>query len=346
MKNLNYEWRKKTDYPPPFKGKVFGTYVCGGGSTMGYKLAGFEHIGGVEIDSKMAKVYTTNHTPRYFFHEDIRRFNERTDLPIELYDLDILDGSPPCSTFSMSGKREKGWGVEKKFKEGQQLQTLDDLVYVYCDTIAKLKPKVAILENVTGIVAGRAKKYTIGVCERLESLGYDVQIFQLNSATMGVPQSRERIFFIARRKDLGLKPLSLMFNEQPIPFGCIVDKGSNTHKPLWPSIEVRWQYIEKGDQNLKFADARYRQLTTYNAFFSTSLLYDDSVPGTLTSNGTTLYYDEKRNLNDLEYRRMSSFPIDFDFCGQDVRYVCGMSVPPLMTARIANAIWEQWFKAN
>lgn len=74
---------------------------------MGYQLAGFRHLGGVEIDSKMASVYQKNHTPKYFYNEDIRDFNLRNDLPDELYDLDILDGSPPCSTFSMAGHREE-----------------------------------------------------------------------------------------------------------------------------------------------------------------------------------------------------------------------------------------------
>jgi DNA (cytosine-5)-methyltransferase 1 len=342
MQNLNYDWQKQNNYPQTNGLKVFGTFVCGGGSTMGYKLAGFEHIGGVEIDKRMGTIYQTNHNPKHFYLEDIRDFNKREDLPSELYNLDILDGSPPCSTFSMSGKREAGWGVEKRFNEGQKLQTLDDLVFVYCDTISKLRPKVAILENVCGIVAGRAKAYTIEIVERLNTIGYDVQIFQLNSATMGVPQARERVFFIARRKDLYLPKLTLEFNEKPIYFKDIVDKGSTTHKPLWPSIVKRWRFIEKGDQSLKFADAKYRNKDTYNAFFSTSVLYDDVVAPTLTSSGTAVYYNEVRNLNATEYIRMSSFPSDFDFCGVDVRYVCGMSVPPLMTARIANAIREQW----
>lgn len=176
-----------------------------------------------------------------------------------------------------------------------------------------------------------------------DAIGYEVQIFQLNSATMGVPQARERIFFVARRKDLSFSNLTLNFNEKPIYFGQVADKGSTTHKALWDSIEKRWQYITDGDQNLKFADAKYRNLSTYNAFFSTALLYDDVVMPTLTSNGTSVYYNEKRNLNDKEYVRVSSFPSDFDFCGIDVRYVCGMSVPPLMTARIALEIKKQWF---
>ncbi|MET3536761.1 DNA (cytosine-5)-methyltransferase 1 [Chryseobacterium limigenitum] len=160
---------------------------------------------------------------------------------------------------------------------------------------------------------------------------------------MGVPQARERIFFIARRKSLELPDLVLNFNEPSVYFGEIVDKNSTTHKRLWKSIQLRRPYIEKGDQNLKFADAKYRNLNTYNAFFSTYILYDDVVAPTLTSGGTTLYYDEIRNLNDTEYIRMSSFPTDYDFHGVDVRYVCGMSVPPLMTARIALEIRKQWF---
>lgn len=91
---------------------------------MGYKLAGFEHLGGVEIDPRMAEIYIKNHNPKHFYLEDIRDFNQREDLPKELYELDILDGSPPCTTFSMCGKREQGWGKEKYFKEGQKKQTL------------------------------------------------------------------------------------------------------------------------------------------------------------------------------------------------------------------------------
>ena len=341
-KNLKYN-RKLQDYPPPHNLKVFWTFVGGGGSTMGYKLAGFQHLWGVEIDSKMAKIYQANHTPEYFYLEDIRDFNLRADLPEELYHLDILDGSPPCSAFSMAWHREETWGKQKMFKEGQKKQVLDELVLVFCDTVEKLKPKVVIMENVPWLIAGRAKKYAIEVFDRLENIGYQVQIFRLNSATMGVPQARERIFFIARRRNLELPQLVLDFSEPPVYFGEIVDKGSTSHKPLWQSIIKRRPYVEYGDQNIKFADSKYRKLDTFNAFFSTYILYDNIVAPTLTSSGANVYYNEVRNLNDTEYIRISSFPTDFDFCNTSVRYVCGMSVPPLMTARIAEEIKRQWF---
>lgn len=310
---------------------------------MGYKLAGFNHLWWVEIDKKMADLYIRNHQPKYFYHQDIREFNHRSDLPDELYALDILDGSPPCSTFSMSWNREADWGKEKVFKEWQKKQVLDELVFKYCDSVAKLQPKTTIMENVTGLLAWWAKQYAIDVYQRLNKIGYQVQIFRLNAATMGVPQARERIFFISRRKDLNLPKLVLDFNEPPIYFGEIVYKNNTSHKPLWKSIELRRPYVNYGDQSLKFADAKYRNLKTYNAFFSTYIIYNNIVAPTLTSGGTCIYYDEVRNLNDTEYIRMSSFPADFDFCTASVRYVCGMSVPPLMTARIAIEISKQRF---
>lgn len=161
---------------------------------------------------------------------------------------------------------------------------------------------------------------------------------------MGVPQARERIFFIARKRSLELPQLILDFADSPVYFGDIADKGSTSHPPLWPSIAKRWPLVEYGDQCLKFADAKYRNLDTLNAFFSTAILYDHVVAPTLTSSGATLYYEEARNLNDTEYIRMSSFPSDFDFCGISARYICGMSVPPLMIAKIAHEINQQWFQ--
>ena len=119
---LHYNWSLKDAVFTKDKVKVFSCFACGGGSTMGYKLAGFDVIGCNEIDKKMMQVYVANHAPKYAFLQSITDFKMRDDLPSELYELDILDGSPPCSSFSMSGIREKGWGKEKKFREGQAVQ--------------------------------------------------------------------------------------------------------------------------------------------------------------------------------------------------------------------------------
>ena len=215
---LSYRWALSEAIFTKNKGKVFSCFACGGGSTMGYKLAGFDVVGFNEIDQRMADIYIKNHSPKYAFIEGIQSFKNRNDLPKELYDLDILDGSPPCSSFSMSGNREKDWGKEKKFKEGQSDQVLDTLFYDFIDLAEKLQPKIVVAENVTGILKGNARDYVRRIMAAFGKAGYLMQEFELDSSQMGVPQKRERVFFIAVRKDLAEllpKPQGLLFCEFP-----------------------------------------------------------------------------------------------------------------------------------
>lgn len=335
-----YKWNLADGYPAkgidPNGCKVFGTFICGGGSTMGYKLAGFEHIGGVEIDPKVADVYKANHKPKHLFVEDIRVFNERTDLPAELYSLDILDGSPPCSTFSMAGSREKAWGKEKQFREGQSLQTLDDLVFVYCDTIAKLKPKVFLLENVKGIIQGNAKWYSKQIVTRMEAHGYKVQVFCLNAASMGVPQKRERVFFIGHKKEFDFHGLVLRFQEKAIVFGD-VDEGKVARKPIRDGIEPYYKQTKMGKC--------VSSVHPTGMYFGTYKQHPEMVSNTLIADnggGIMLHSTEPGYLTDGEYCKIGSYPLDYNFKGIEPKYLIGMSVPPVMTAQIAHQIWLQW----
>jgi DNA (cytosine-5)-methyltransferase 1 len=326
-----YKWNIVDGYPAkgiePNGCKVFGTFICGGGSTMGYKLAGFEHIGGVEIDPKVADVYNTNHKPKHLFVEDIRVFNERTDLPAELYSLDILDGSPPCSTFSMAGSREKAWGKEKQFREGQALQTLDDLVFVYCDTIAKLKPKVFLLENVKGIIQGNAKWYSKQIVSRMEAHGYKVQAFCLNAASMGVPQKRERVFFIGHKNEFDLPRLVLRFDEKAVTFGEI-DEGEIKAKALSDGFLKDWNKAKAGE--------------SVGKFFSNQKVDPKEVLNTIASGTYKFHWKQPREISDNEFCQCGTYPLDYNFKTIEPKYLIGMSVPPVMTAQIAHQIWLQW----
>lgn len=339
-----YKWYLKDGYPSKGIAKnnlnVFGTFICGGGSTMGYKLAGFNHLGGVEIDKEVAKVYKLNHNPKYLFNEDIREFNKRTDLPEELFNLDLLDGSPPCSTFSMAGSREKAWGKEKQFREGQAKQTLDDLVFVYCDTILKLKPKVAILENVKGIIQGNAKLYCKKIIQKLDAGGYNVQLFLLNAASMGVPQKRERVFFIASKKELNYPKLKLEFNEKPITFGEFRDT-QDIDRNITDTIFNVWDKRIASDRHLGQTNKR---VNNSDNFFTLHYQCNDEVCKTINSTQCNILYDHPRILTDNELIQAGTYPSDYDF--QDIKpmYLIGMSVPPVMTAQIANQIYLQWFK--
>ena len=338
-----YRWNLADGYPAAgiekHGCKVFGTFVCGGGSTMGYKLAGYEHLGGVEIDPKVAAIYKANHNPKHLFIEDIRAFNKRNDLPEELYNLDLLDGSPPCSSFSMAGNREKDWGKKKQFREGQEYQRLVDLVFEYVRTIEKLQPKVALLENVKGLIIGNAKAYARNLKLAFEAAGYRVQVFLLNAASMGVPQKRERVFFIGLRKDINLPELVLQFNEKPILFGEIAYKTKNeTHKKLTGSAFELWKKVKPGRT---LADAHEK-----GNWFSWWKLSMNEVCPTLTGTaGSGNQYsrgDIPVSTNDTEWILCGTFPIDYNFNNTDVKYLIGMSVPPVMAAQIAHQIWLQW----
>jgi len=270
---------------------------------------------------------------------DVRAFNEtpNTDLPQELFNLDILDGSPPCTSFSMAGNREEDWGKAKKFREGQSEQRLDDLFDHYINTVGKLRPKVAIAENVKGLIKGTAKPYAKSLFEKFRAIGYKPSLWCFDASRMGVPQRRERTFFIASREDR--PPLKFRFNEKPIVFGEIVD-NTQPVKPLSQLDEQLWPYVQATDKRMDAASVRFSGKDSY---FGHNLCHYDRIIATIVSASTYNSYENKRQLNDIEFRRASTFPSDFDFCGENVKYITGMSVPPYMMHRVASSVIRQWF---
>lgn len=321
--------------------KVFSCFSCGGGSSMGYKLAGFEVIGNNEIDPKMNSMYIKNNKPQYNFNCDIRDIVNQ-DLPEIFYNIDILDGSPPCSVFSTAGLREKGWNKEKVFREGQEKQRLDDLFIHFLNFADKIKPKVIIAENVKGLIQKRAKGYVNEIINKFNEIGYKVQLFLLNSANMGVPQSRPRVFFIGSRKDLNLPDLKLHFNEPIVPYGefkdsefKLVNKDSKTY--------YMWSQREKFDSSLEKVSVR---LHGRKKLFSSLLIYDHRVVGTITSAGYFLRFDVPGTLSNKDLITIQTFPQDYDFCGHNVQYVCGMSVPPIMMKKIAEQVYFQILRGD
>ena len=326
---MNYIWKMSDGYPKKNGLKVFSCFACGGGSTMGYKLAGFDVIGCNEIDPQMMKIYKKNHNPKIAILSDIRNLVKVKTFPKELYDLDVLDGSPPCSVFSMAGQRETGWDKEKVFREGQKKQKLDDLFFYFIELANILKPKVVISENVAGLLSGNAKGYVKEIISKFDDAGYYTQIFLLNGATMGVPQKRERCFFISQRKDLFKNKISLSFHEKPILFKEISDDLDK--KPTLNETYTKyWLKAKEGKAVGKFNSCKK--------------VKNMDVCNTITANQNCFHPKYIRNLNKKEIIKAGSFPSDYDFCGFDPWYVIGMSVPPVMMGKIANQVYEQIFK--
>lgn len=338
MRKFNYNWKIKDTLFSKDKGKVFSCFSCGGGSTMGYKLAGFDVIGNLEIDNKKNAAYIKNHNPKYNFNQDIREFRMREDLPEELYNLDILDGSPPCLLFSMAGSREEKWG--EVFKHDGITQRWDDLYFEFIALAKKLQPKVVVAENVKGLLLGNAIDYVRQIYNQFDDAGYYCQHFLLDASTMGVPQRRERVFFVCLRKDLATpfleyvdffeqKPtINMSFCEKPITLGeCNLELGD----PISGCYLEDYERLKRGEEQ---------------KYFQSSLVGKDKVHPTLvegySDKASPMPDWEARWLSDSDLCKIGSFPQDYDFNGIKAHKLIGRSVPPVMMAQIASRVWDYW----
>jgi DNA (cytosine-5)-methyltransferase 1 len=265
------------------------------------------------------------------------------DLPPELFALDILDGSPPCSTFSMAGSREKAWGKEKHFREGQAKQVLSDLFFDYLDLVERLRPKVAIAENVKGMLIGNAKGYTKLVMARFKEIGYRPQLFLVNAADCGVPQRRERVFFCALRDDLDAPPLNLAPRHRWISAGeAISDLPINAHDSsttLESTQAIKWPHTKAGED----LGEGCKRIGGKGSHF-THLKVSPLAPfPTATAKDQLLHWSVPRRFTFREWKRLGSFPDDYHAKTDKIgKYMIGMSVPPKMTEVVARAVIDQW----
>jgi len=327
--------------------KVMSTFACGGGSSMGYKRAGCEIVAANDIDPEMAWHYQRNLSPKHYFLCPIGDLITK-ELPPELFELDILDGSPPCSTFSMAGSREKAWGKDKHFREGQAKQVLSDLFFDYLDLVERLKPKVAIAENVKGMILGNAKGYTKMIMARFREIGYRPQLFLINAADCGVPQRRERVFFCAVRNDIDVPPLQLAPTHRWISAGeaCadLRDLTDAERKDVnfTAQTDIKWWPLTNQGEDYGAAVVRSgskAKLWNHKKLAST----DPS--RSLTATDMFKHWNEMRVLTYREWKRLGSFPDDYQAKSDKIgKYMIGMSVPPKMTEVVARAVCAQWLK--
>jgi DNA (cytosine-5)-methyltransferase 1 len=346
MKSNPHAWLLSELKDVPKNGvKVMSTFACGGGSTMGYKRAGCEVIAANDIDPEMAWHYKRNHAPKHYFLCPIRDLLT-AELPQELFELDILDGSPPCSTFSMAGSREDAWGKEKHFREGQAKQVLSDLFFDWIALVERLKPKVAIAENVKGMLIGNAKGYTKMIVRELERIGYRVQVFLVNAADCGVPQRRERVFFCCSRADLELKPLKLAPKHRWVNAGEAtgdlqeLTTAEIEETALNSATDKKWWPLTRPGEN--YSHASIREDGT-NKLWNHVKLHSSEPSCCLTATDMFKHWGVRRLLTYREWKRLGSFPDDYVAKTDKIgKYMIGMSVPPKMTEAVARAVCSQW----
>jgi DNA (cytosine-5)-methyltransferase 1 len=250
-----------------------------------------------------------------------------------------------CSTFSMSGLREKSWGVEKIFHEGQKKQRLDDLFFEAIELVNQLRPKVATFENVEGLIKGNAKIYFNKIIADLTKIGYITQAFIVDGSTLGLPQRRRRLFFIAQRQDFFKKKLQLNFNEEPIQFYKIRDNACKEYTNI--SHAVFQLYFKKRKDDVSLSCICNRSKNKKSWFNYKIIKNEDILPTFCTqANSSFLLADQCRCINKHELLLGGSFPQDYNFLNgklSKVSWLIGMSVPPLMMYKISKEIEKQLF---
>jgi DNA (cytosine-5)-methyltransferase 1 len=348
ISDLTYDWKlSDIDKVQKNKLKVFSFFAGAGGSSMGYKLAGCDVLGCLDIDKVQLMLYKDNLKPKYAFCDDIREFFKRDDIPKELFNLDIFDASAPCTLFCGANMiAEENKGKKKKFKEGQAEQVLDDLFFEAIKGVERLKPKVVIFENVMGLLFKKNKTYVDKIINKLTECGYKVSLQKLFSEDFGVPQKRHRAFFFAVRDDIGCKvdlANSPVFNFKKyahVKFSEIQEKKSE-QGTLKEDSRLKFLWNKRIDTDNSLEDVVERTEGKKHSLFSAGFIKKDKVCLTITGGKKTILYDYPRYMSDTEVVKCGSFPRDYNFYGTSVVYSVGMSVPPLMIARIADDLIKQ-----
>ena len=328
--------------------RCMSTFSCGGGSSMGYKRAGYDVVLANDIDPEMAWHYKKNLHPKHYVLCPIKDLAPR--LPVEVFGIDLLDGSPPCSSFSMAGDREKSWGKHKHFKEGQAVQVLDDLFFDFIDLAEVIRPRAIIAENVLGLMKGNAKGYLTLIFERLREIGYRPQMFKLDASRCGVPQKRERVFVCAQRDDQPARALTITADIPLVSARAatsdlvLTDDEVDETRPTQAGILTYWPLTLPGKS---YAAARERagEKSMYWGHFR--LNGDAPAPTLMTQDTQYAHWSEHRHLSFREWKRLGSFPDDYQARGSHHvgKYLIGMSVPPKMAEVVGAAVRDQWLLA-
>ncbi|GAB3284438.1 DNA (cytosine-5-)-methyltransferase [Larkinella harenae] len=325
--------------------QVISTFSGIGGSSQGYKQAGMKVLASVEFLDYQARNYRLNHPSTKVYQADIRTLDPLailSDLGLHPGDLDILDGSPPCSSFSTNGIVADGWGKVKPY--GNKQQRTDDLFFEYIRFLQMMQPKCFVAENVSGLIKGASKGYFNQFFEAFQGAGYRVKAKLLNAANYGVPQIRQRIIFIGVRNDLGLDPVF------PLPTSRIISaseaiRAYQIRKTEDVSIsDLQYEYWGVTKPGESMEESNYRK-TGKKGWFSKVKLHALRPANTITAHASDdlFHWKEPRHLYIDELKALQSFPNDYQLVGSYGRNAegIGRSVPPKMMEAIARIIAEE-----
>ena len=170
--------------------KVLDLFSGSGGLSLGLTWAGLDVVGAVELDRFAAETYEHNFPEHNLLQKDIRKLSEE-ELLKHFKGVDVIVGGAPCQGFSVAGPSQ--YGI---------IDSRNNLIMEMFRCIKTLNPKIAVLENVKGILNGKLtpeKKAIEHYINALNTIGYKTDIQVLQTADFGVPQYRELVFIFAAK---------------------------------------------------------------------------------------------------------------------------------------------------
>lgn len=355
------------------------TFSGGGGSCLGYRYAGFRVAWANEFVDAARDTYRANFPTTILDGRDIRQVTAEQildELHLERGGLDLLDGSPPCQSFSTAGKRQKGWGKVAKHGDGSE-QRSDNLFPEFIRLVEGLQPRSFVAENVSGLVKGVAKGYFKEILAGLRAAGYRVDAALVDAQWCGVPQQRVRLIFQGMREDLGIDPVF----PTPLPYRYSVREalwdltpGIVAHKAMASGHVEEWRDPDGPSATITTNPGRRTTHSGELLVNEEPVVTDDAAraahpdepsPTVLAQcrgwsdiavedddlfervevagrnpNGGYALTPTRRRLSIAELRRICSFPDDFELVGTYAEQWArlGNAVPPLMMARVAQEI--------
>ncbi len=311
-----------------------------GGFSLGFDAAGFHNCFSIDMEPNYCKTYRANFPHHHLIEDDIKNLSEQTIKSlVKEATIDVVIGGPPCQGFSMAGS------IGRKFIDDPRNQLFNEFARV----VEIVQPNYFVMENVARLYTHQNGVTRSEIVSLFEKMGYSVSCKVLNTAKYGIPQVRNRVFFI------GNKCSSNIFfpEEKPLPFKTVAESighfpvlAANESSPL-PNHTAMNHSVQMLEKMKYIGDGGTREAIPVHLRPQTGdvrkyIRYKSTEPSICVTGDMrkVFHYEQNRALTVRELAALQSFPDDFVFEGSTIaqQQQVGNAVPPLMARIIADTI--------
>ena len=338
------------------KPKILDLFCGCGGLSLGFEKAGFEVALALDVWNDAIKTYNKNHSNSVGICKDVHELeNEFLKKFSEEENIVGVIGGPPCQGYSTVGTRDVN-------------DPRNHLYLEYCRIVEVINPQFFVIENVKGLLTLNKGMFKEDIIERFSRLGYNISFKVLNAADYGVPQNRQRVFFVGIKEDVfefpqeknlkvstleALSDLPYLDNRKEyLSVYSYSDKGKLTEyqKLMRKDSLMIYNHNEtkhteqtkniismiKDGGKISDLPEEYWGVRKYNKAFQRM---NSKEPSHTIDTGHRNYfhYKENRVPSVRECARIQSFPDNFIFYGSKTSQYkqVGNAVPPLLAEHIA-----------